>query len=125
MASLSGLRKTINLSVSIVQEAGRVSHLQKLYLDSVTTKIKMEGNLLRTEFDIDLLQTSLTAESYYDRKKPEDERLKMIKGTVGGATSEELLTVNDNELAEYFDPEVKFPGRNRCIIECSPNRTKK
>ena len=124
MASSSGLRKTINVSVPTVQEAGRVSYLQKVYLDSVATKVKMEGNLLRTEFDISLLETSLTAESYYDRKKPEDERRKIIKGIVGGATSEELLTINDDEIAEYFDPEIKFPGRNRCIIDRSPNKEK-
>ncbi|OQV13022.1 hypothetical protein BV898_12681 [Hypsibius exemplaris] len=120
MASASGFRgKTTNVSVAVVQEAERVSGLQKLYLDCVATKVKMEGNLLRTDFDIGLLETSLTAESYYDRKKPEEEQRKIIKGIMRGVTSDELLSVNNNEIAEYFDPEVKFPGRNQCVANAA------
>ena len=115
MANSLGAKKlTMALSLPELQDADRVSLLQKMYLDSIATKVKMEGNLLRTEFDINLLETSLTAESYYDNKKSDQDKQRMVRGMVGGMTSEELLGHKVDELAEYFDPEVKFPGRNKC-----------
>ncbi|GAV01274.1 hypothetical protein RvY_12011 [Ramazzottius varieornatus] len=115
IGNLSGGRKaTTPLSLPELQDADRVSLLQKMYLDSIATKVKMEGNLLRTEFDINLLETSLTAESYYDNKRSDQDNQKMVRGMVCGMTSEELLGHKDDELAEYFDPEVKFPGKIKC-----------
>lgn len=109
------LRGRTTISSSSVDKADRVRQLHAQWLDKASTKVTMEAYLLRTGFDVRLLETSLTAESYYDSKKTEVERKRTYRAIVTATPSEELMSVQQCDLAEYFDPEVKFPGRQTCL----------
>ncbi|XP_055341555.1 uncharacterized protein LOC129590382 [Paramacrobiotus metropolitanus] len=114
-STMSGMRRMSGVAATSVEQAEKVNQLQKMWLDSVATRVKMEGNVMRGNFDIELLEAALTAESYYDNKKPDCERRRMVRTIVAKAVSDELLGFKEADLAEYFDPDVKFPGRNRCM----------
>lgn len=107
-------QKLFPISATSVDQADKINKLQKLWLHSVATCVKMQGNIIRTDFDIALLDALLTAESYYDSNKPECERKKIVTGLVATKTSDELIGFHETDLAEYFDPDIKFPGRDRC-----------
>ncbi|XP_055336505.1 uncharacterized protein LOC129586967 [Paramacrobiotus metropolitanus] len=115
VSTMSGMRRVSGVAATSVEQADKVNQLQKLWLDSVATKVKMDGNIIRANFDIELLEAALTAESYYDNKRPECERKRIVRTIVHSVASDELMGFKDADLGEYFDPDVKFPGRNRCL----------